>query len=239
MKKMLSVAALLALSLAQAHPITSAASNAKDVNFDLVNTRVTNSGTQLVFQIDVSDRAGRLKPTRAGKLAGSSVYSYVWPTTLNSSTVGFEADQGVLALAVTSHPDFDDTPLFDEDGDSKVDNDGGLWHSHWVVLVPDDACGKGNLKVKDIPEGAKPRLPATWPGLPILIDSPGYEPVISSKTVTVKVPLKELGFKTDFQFDGVTAGLRVNESVHNPLLCVVDVFDVASGNLSLPGKIGK
>ena len=34
----------------------------------------------------------------------------------------------------------------------------------------------------------------------------------------------------------VTAGLRVNASVHAPLLCVVDVFKVASGNLSLPGK---
>lgn len=37
-------------------------------------------------------------------------------------------------------------------------------------------------------------------------------------------------------FDGVTAGLRVNASAHAPLLCVVDVFDVASGDLSLPGR---
>jgi hypothetical protein len=29
----------------------------------------------------------------------------------------------------------------------------------------------------------------------------------------------------------------VNASVHDPLLCVVDVFDVASGNLSLPGRV--
>jgi hypothetical protein len=37
----------------------------------------------------------------------------------------------------------------------------------------------------------------------------------------------------------VTAGLRVNANVHAPLICVADVFDVASGDLSLPGKIGK
>ena len=37
--------------------------------------------------------------------------------------------------------------------------------------------------------------------------------------------------------DGVTAALRVNESVHAPLLCLVDVFDVASGDLSLPGAL--
>ncbi len=36
-------------------------------------------------------------------------------------------------------------------------------------------------------------------------------------------------------FDGVTAGLRVSASAHQPLLCVVNVFDVASGDLSLPG----
>ena len=36
-----------------------------------------------------------------------------------------------------------------------------------------------------------------------------------------------------------TAALRVNASVHAPLLCVVDVFKVASGNLSLPGKPNK
>ena len=32
------------------------------------------------------------------------------------------------------------------------------------------------------------------------------------------------------------AALRVNASVHDPLLCVTNVFDVASGDLSLPGE---
>jgi predicted outer membrane protein len=36
-----------------------------------------------------------------------------------------------------------------------------------------------------------------------------------------------------------TAALRVNASVHNPLLCVAKVFKVASGDLSLPGKVNK
>lgn len=35
----------------------------------------------------------------------------------------------------------------------------------------------------------------------------------------------------------VTAMLRVNENVHAPLFCVTDVFDIASGDLSLPGKV--
>ena len=40
-------------------------------------------------------------------------------------------------------------------------------------------------------------------------------------------------------FDGVTAALRVNASMHSPLLCVANVFKVASGDLSLPGKVNQ
>jgi hypothetical protein len=217
--------------------ITSAKGNAKTAEFDLLETNVTRQGANIVFTQTVGGKAGNSKPNSTGKFAGSSVYSYVWPTSLDSSTVGFEAKQGVLALAATSHPDFDDTPKYDENTDGNLENDGNLWHTHWVVLVPDDTCGKGNLKVKDIPEGNKPKLPITWPGAPILIDSPGYDLNMTGSSVRIKVPLKELGFPKEFNFDGVTAGLRVNASVHNPLLCVTDVFDVASGDLSLPGKL--
>ncbi|MFY7923042.1 MAG: hypothetical protein ACOVSI_11555 [Gemmatimonas sp.] len=205
--------------------------------FDLVQTAVRREGTKLVFIERVSGRAGAARPTRIGKLAGSDVYSYVWPTSLDPAAVGFEGKAGTLALAATVHPDFDDTPKFDENGDGDPANDGDLWHSHWVVLVPDDACGKGALKVRDIPAGAKPALPATWPGLPIYIDSPGYEPEIAGPTIRVSVPLKDVGFPASFAFDGVTAALRVNASVHDPLLCVADVFDIASRSLTLPGKI--
>lgn len=205
--------------------------------FDLVLTRVHREGTKLVFIERVAGRAGATRPAANGKLAGSEVFSYVWPTSLDPAAVGFEEKTGTLALAATAHPDFDDTPRFDENGDGDPTNDGELWHSHWVVLVPDDACGAGALKVRDIPEGAKPKLPATWPGLPLFIDSPGYEPDIEGNEIRVEVPLKEVGFPTAFQFDGVTAALRVNGSVHSPLLCVVDVFDIASGKLTLPGQV--
>jgi hypothetical protein len=207
--------------------------------YDIFHTRISTEGNVATFHIAVSGKAGANKPSKTGKVAGSNVFSYVWPTSLDPSTVGFESKSGILAFAVTSHPDFDDTPLFDENGDGKSDNDGGLWHSHWVVLQPDDACGKGALKVVDIPEGTKPRLPKTWPGFPILIDSPGWNPVFKGKTLEVKVPFDDIGVVQSASFDGVTAALRVNASVHNPLLCVVDAFKVASGNLSLPGKVKK
>jgi hypothetical protein len=234
-----------AASRADADEITSARGDAKTTlpsrpsvaPFDLVRTSVRRAGTMLVFTEQVVGRAGATHPSANGRLAGSSVFSYVWPTSLDPSTVGFEARTGTLALAATVHPDFDDTPKYDENGDGDPANDGDLWHAHWVVLTSDSACGAGALKVRDIAPGTTPKLPATWPGLPLFIDSPGYEPQLSGNTIRVSVPLKELGFPTTFSFDGVTAALRVNASVHDPLLCVADVFDVASGTLSLPGRV--
>ncbi|MGB3836983.1 hypothetical protein [Castellaniella sp.] len=221
------------------HGITTKADAAVEASFDIVRTRISSEGRTAIFQMAVSGEAGALRPAQSGKLAGSSVFSYVWPTSLDPSVIGFEAKAGILAFAVTSHPDFDDTPLFDENGDGKLDNDGDLWHSHWVVLQPDAACGKDALKAVDIPEGAKPRVPKTWPGLPILIDSPGWTPVFKDKTVNVRVPFDDISAVEGGSFDGVTAALRVNASVHSPLLCVANVFKVASGDLSLPGKVNK
>lgn len=205
-------------------------------SFDIVNTSITTDGSTAVFSMRVSGRAGSTKPMGTGKLANSKVFSYVWPTSLDPAAVGFESKTGILAFAVTAHRDFDDTPLFDENSDGNLGNDGSVWHSHWVVLTPDDACGTGKLKVVDIPAGNKPKLPKTWPGLPILIDSPGWSPSINGKTVEVRVPFDNIVAVQNATFDGVTAGLRVNASVHSPLLCVENVFKVASGDLTLPGK---
>ena len=224
---------------ALASPIDAKSGNQAKAEFDIVKASVSSTADTVTFSIAVSGKAGATIPAANGKLAGANVYSYVWPTSLDSSAVGFDKAQGILALAVTAHPDFDDTPAADENGDGDKANDGNLWHSHWVVLGPDDACGKGSLKVIDIPEGKKPKLPATWPGLPLLIDSPGFTPEISDATVQVKIPATQLGDFSAMKFDGVTAGLRVNESTHAPLLCVTDVMDVASGDLSLPGTVTK
>jgi len=207
--------------------------------FDIIHSKISLQGNVATFHMAVSGKAGKSRPAKTGKLAGSSVFSYVWPTSLDPSEVGFEAKAGILALAVTSHPDFDDTPLFDENGDGDPKNDGNLWHSHWVVLQPDNACGKDALKVVDIPPGSTPKLPKTWPGLPLLLDSPGYSPIFKGEMVEVKVPFDRADAIAAASFDSVTAGLRVNASMHNPLLCVVNVFKVASGNLSLPGKVNQ
>lgn len=224
------LAAALALTgVVHAHSVEAKPGNAKPA-FDIVKTdvKVDRAKNWLVFSMQVSGQAGSVKPMKTGKFAGSRVFSYVWPTKIDPSEVGFDPGAGILALAVTAHPDFDDVPIFNIKGAD--------WHSHWVVLVPDETCGKGALKVKDIPAGAKPRLPRTWPGVPILIDSPGYPPLFKGGTVSIRVPFNDVSLLAGAAFDGVTAGLQVNASAHQPLLCVVNVFDVASGDLSLPGK---
>ena len=241
----LSLAIALTLAIGSAHGhegashsggITPAGNAAVAADFDIVHAKISTQGNIATFHMAVSGKAGKSRPAATGKLAGSDVFSYVWPTSIDPFEVGFERGAGILAMAVTAHPDFDDTPLFDENGDGRRDNDGDLWHSHWVVLKPNEACGPGALAVVDIPDGEKPRLPRTWPGLPILLDSPGWDPTLTGETVEVTVPFDDIGVVNAATFDGVTAGLRVNASVHAPLLCVVDVFKVASGDLSLPGK---
>lgn len=203
---------------------------------DILAAHAHRNGRLVTFHMTTRGRAGADQPRAKGDLGGAPVHAYVWPTTLDPSVVGFEEKAGLLALAATSHPDFDDTPLFDENGDGDPGNDGRLWHSHWVVLAPTPVCGADALAVVDIPKGATPKLPATWPGLPILIDSPGYTPIFDEQEVSVTVPLPE-GSTTEIRYDGVTAALRVNANIHAPLLCVEKVFDVASGDLSLPGVL--
>jgi len=240
----LSILALLMLALPTAahpeeEPIVADETEAAGAAFDIVYARVVQLGPNLYFQQIVAGEAGSVIPEATGEVAGAEVLSYVWPTSLDSAAIGFEPEQGILALAVTSHPDFDDTPLWDEDGDSDASNDGGVWHSHWVVLVGDEACGEGGLKVKDIPEGETPAVPATWPELPLLIDSPDYELEVTGSEVVVVVPHDAVGNAESFNFDGVTAGLRVNADLHNPFLCVTNVSDIASGDLSLPGSVSR
>lgn len=211
-----------------AQDIKSASDTKIEASFDIVKTRVTTSGGNAVFHTHVRSDAGKLKPKAAGKFEGSEVYAYVWPTSLNSADVGFDKDQGIVALAATFHPDFDDG--------AKGAKNNEKWHAHWVVLAKDKACGAG-LKVVDIPKDAKPKVPDTWPGVPLLIDSPDYKIDLQGESVEVVVPLEKIGALATASFDGVTAGLRVDGNLHAPLLCVANVFKIASGDLSLPGKV--
>ena len=222
-------AALCALSTgASAKPIQAPPNEAVLASFDIVETTIVTRGDRAVFTTRVRGEAGKDKPDATGRFEGSSVYAYVWPTTLDSGAIGFDKAQGIVALAVTFHPDFDDAAY------------GGVnrhvWHPHWVVLAKEDTCG-GGLKVIDIPKGSKPKVPPTWPNVPLLIDSPDYPTTFQGNAVQVEIPVSLITDIKGASFDGVTSGLKVNGNLHAPLLCVSDVFKVASGNLSLPGKV--
>ena len=165
-----------------------------------------------IWEITVEGKAGKTTPTPNGKLDGAPVLGYVFPTTLKPTDVGFSATEGIVALALTSHPDFDDTPLWDENADSNFDNDGVIWHPHWVVLNQDERV-PGGLAVKQFEKGDESvMLPPTNPGMPMYMDSPGFQVVTKGNKITVVVPDYRMNNKTDFKYDGVAAYMTVNTS---------------------------
>lgn len=194
---------------------------------------------QLVFSIEVKGNAGASTPNKFGKLNGAPVLGYVFPTSLKSTDVGFSAVEGIVALALTSHPDFDDTPLWDENNDRNFLNDGIVWHAHWVVLNADDRVS-GGLSVRQFNADDTVKLPPTNPGMPMYMDSPGFNIISSGNMITVVVPAFRMNHQTNFNFDAVTAYMEVNtENKQMPMLGVYAVYSVASGDLSLPYTVSK
>lgn len=192
----------------------------------------------IVFELAVDGEAGATTPEPHGALDGAPVLSYVVPTTLPPSAVGFGTEEGLVGLAVTSHPDFDDTPLWDENADGDYNNDGGIWHTHWVLLGEDERV-PGGLVVQAVANSdVETVLPPTSPGLPLYLDSPGFPVQLREGTLRVVVPAPRVGSETAFNFDAVTAYLQVNTSDEGrPMLGVYDVYGVLSGNMSLPYEV--
>ena len=207
-------------------------------DFAISEVKVTKDNvlSQLVFSIEVEGLAGDSTPTPNGALDGAPVLGYVFPTTLKSTDVGFDSVSGIVALALTSHPDFDDTPLWDENMDADYKNDGIVWHPHWVVLESNEAV-PGGLAVKATT--VESVLPPTNPGMPMYMDSPGFPVVWSGNTITCTIPLYRINYQDDFKYDGVSAFMKVNTSKPElPMLGVYEALSVASGNLSLPYSVG-
>ncbi len=211
-----------------------------DLAIEQAEVRYDEGLELLVFSIQVKGEAGRSQPEPAGQMDGAPVLGYVFPTTLKSTDVGFSATEGIVALALTSHPDFDDTPLWDENLDRNYANDGRIWHPHWVVLQPDERA-PGGLSVKQFEKGdSTVVLPPTNPGMPMFMDSPGFHVVAKGKRISVIVPAYRMNRQTEFKYDGVAAYMEVNpDNPDFPLLGVYSVYSVASGDLSLPYEVAK
>lgn len=211
--------------------------NTEDFKINDVSVTSNKALGITVWEIIVAGNAGKTIPIPVGQLDGAPVLGYVFPTTLLSTDVGFSQTEGIVALALTSHPDFDDTPLWDENNDAIYDNDGKIWHPHWVVLRADDRV-KGGLSVKQIKKADAVVLPPTNPGMPMFMDSPGYPVIAKNRKIKVIVPHYRMNNKTDFNYDGVAAFMKVNTANESlPLLGVYEVYSIASGDLSLPYKV--
>lgn len=239
-------AALLSTAL-QAHAAHDPAPEAAPVravpkNDDVVlrsaRVRYDADVDQLVFEQRVAGVAGRTRPQPAGSLEGAPVLGYVFPTTLAATDVGFSATEGIVALAVTSHPDFDDSPLWDENGDGRYDNDGLVYHTHWVVLAEDSRV-PGGLSVKEFRKGDAVVLPPTNGGMTMYMDSPGFNVATRGDALRVVVPATRVRNRTDFRYDAVTAYMQVATTGNRPMLGVYEVYSVLSGDLSLPYKVEK
>lgn len=232
---------LISLIVATSHSFAcDKCKNYDNANFKIKSVTVTHNAdlAATVWKIKVQGEAGKTTPIPNGKPDGAPVLGYVFPTTLKPTDVGFSTTEGIVALALTSHPDFDDTPLWDENSDSKFDNDGVVWHPHWVILTEDKRV-PGGLAVKQFEKGDKSVvLPPTNPGMPMYMDSPGFHVITKGNTIKVVVPDYRVNNKTDFKYDGVTAYMVVNTSdKEKPMLGVYKTYSVASGDLSLPYKV--
>lgn len=192
----------------------------------------------LVFEQRVEGEAGGTVPEPAGAMDGAPVLAYAFPTTLHPGTVGFAGVEGTLTFVVTSHPDFDDTPLWDENADGVYDNDGRTYHTHWVVLVEDERV-PGGLAVAEVRSADLAEvLPPTNPGMELYLDSPGFGVRLDGPALRVLVPVDRVGGETAFRYDAVTAYLEVNTSDDGrPTLGIYEVYSLLSGDLSLPFEV--
>ena len=234
----LSVAALSCQSFSQGEHEDPMFASSEDLKIVDASAHYDGSLEHLILSISVEGTAGKSVPKAVGTLDGAPVLGYVFPTNLKATDVGFSETDGIVALALTSHPDFDDTPLWDEDYDQNYANDGVQWHPHWVVLTEDKRVS-GGLAVKQFdPEAGQVTLPPTNPGMPMYMDSPGFHVVTQGNQIKVVVPAYRLSGKTQFNFDGVAAYMQVNTSNQDlPMLGVYAVYSVASGDLSLPYSV--
>ncbi len=189
----------------------------------------------LIFEMQVEGQAGRTVPKPIGKMEGAPVLGYVFPTTLKPTDVGFSPTDGIVAMALTSHPDMDDTPLWDENNDSNYGNDGLVWHPHWVILTKDPRV-PGGLSVKEYKKEDKAvRLPKTAPGMPMYFDSPGFNVVTQGKVIRMGVPAYRMNNQKHFKFDAVSCYMEMSHHTGSkPLLGVYQVYHILSGKLTLP-----
>ena len=218
---------------ATAWPVSSTAENADSFSIEGASVKYVQGIDTLVFSMDVKGQAAIQIPNAIGQVDGAPVLGYVFPTSLAPESVDFKGQEGTLALAVTTHPDFDDTPLWDENRNTDYADDGAIYHVHWVVLINDETSGAG-LTVPS--QADTSQLPPTAP-MTMYLDSPGFHAFAQGGRLRVIVPAQRVNNITTFNFDAVTAVMAVDASGADPILRVNGATDILSDDLSLPFSV--
>jgi hypothetical protein len=196
-----------------------------------------------VLSIKVKGKAGGTTPDSTGKMNGAGILSYLFPTNLKAEDIGFSKTEGIVALALSSHPDFDFSPLWDENNNGVYNDDGRSWQAHWVILVKEARVG-GGFAVKELnKDDQKITLPKTAAlNLPVYMDSPGFQVVIKDHTIKVVIPSYRVNNRIDFNFNAMTCYMTYNVSDPNlPLLGIRNIYYTAadSDKTALPYSVKK
>lgn len=212
--------------VAAAESIESPTNQAIEPSFDILSVEAVPMQADLSFRMTVRGEAGAQTPAAERRKARGEIYAYIWPMNVDTVKAGFPPGQGLLAIALVNHPDFDDGPALSRNSEG--------WHSHWFVLVPDKACGSNGLKVKEMAEDT-----VKGSGLPVMTSAPDFPVSHEGSMAEVRVPRALLGDMVALRFDGLTASLQMSDAETPPFMCISQVFDVASKGLTLSGTVSR
>jgi len=215
----------------------------ENANLEILSTKaIYNKDLQeLVLSIKVKGKAGATTPDSLGKMDGAGIVSYLFLTDLKSEDIGFGKTDGIVALALTSHPDFDLSPLWDENNNGVYSDDGSTWQSHWVILTKEERVG-GGYAVKELnKEDPTIKLPSTAAlNVPLYMDSPGFQVVTKDHTIKVVIPSYRINNKIDLKFNAVTCYMTYNITDPNlPRLGIRNIYYKASEEIQFPYSVKK
>ena len=178
-----------------------------------------------VFHVGVSDEAGRSCPRAPARpLAGGRVFCSRLADHAGPGRGGLRTRQWHAGLAVTVAPGLRrHATLFDENGDGNRQRRQPLAFA-LVVLQPDRPADPARSRWPTFPRTQQPRLRPNLAGAAAVHRQPRLEPAPQGDTLEVRA-FDDMPPCRPRAFD-LAAALRVNASVHSPLLCVADVFKV-------------
>lgn len=219
-------------------PVINPTAQTLDLNIQEAAVNYVSDLQLVVFQLRLAGQAGGTAPATRGSFDRAPVLAYLFPTSLKPGDVGFDVVPGTVTLAITSHPDFDNTPLWDENIDGNYKNDGAVYQAHWMILTNDQRV-PGGLAVREV-EQADAKLPPTSPEMDLYLDSPGFGVVTDRDTLRVLVPIRRINNQIDFRYDAATAYLEMNTSdPSRPRLGVYRFYSVLGGELNLGHRVAK